>query len=68
MTDPKNLEIWLHEKADPARAFSADRARYTLNELLAEASCQHPLPPSWPTPKPAATLLYRARLRSRGAG
>jgi hypothetical protein len=35
MTDPKNLENWLHEKAspaynalkaDPARAVSADRA------------------------------------------
>ena len=45
MTDPKNLETWLHEKAgpahdalkaDPARAVSADRVRYTLDELLAE--------------------------------
>ena len=56
MTDPKNLENWLHEKAgpahdelkaDPARAVSADRVRYTLDELLAEAeaSGQYPLPP-----------------------
>ena len=56
MTDPKNLETWLHEKAgpahdalkaDPARAASADRVRYTLDELLAEAeaSGQYPLPP-----------------------
>ncbi|EHG9431328.1 transcriptional regulator [Salmonella enterica subsp. enterica serovar Worthington] len=56
MTDPKHLETWLHEKAgpahdalkaDPARAVSADRVRYTLDELLAEAeaSGQYPLPP-----------------------
>ena len=56
MTDPKNLETWLHEKAGPAhdalkadsaRAVSADRVRYTLDELLAEAeaSGQYPLPP-----------------------
>jgi hypothetical protein len=56
MTDPKHLETWLHEKAgpahdalkaDPARAVSADRVRYTLDELLAEAeaSGQCPLPP-----------------------
>ena len=56
MTDPKNLETWLHEKAGPAhdalkadsaRAVSADRVRYTLDELLAEAeaSGQCPLPP-----------------------
>ncbi|HBO7552558.1 TPA: transcriptional regulator, partial [Pseudomonas aeruginosa] len=34
-------------KADPARAVSADRVRYTLDELLAEAdaSGQYPLPP-----------------------
>ncbi|EAU0274692.1 transcriptional regulator [Salmonella enterica] len=53
---PENLENWLHEKAgpahdalktDPARAVSADRVRYTLDELLAEAeaSGQYPLPP-----------------------
>ncbi|MEN7531714.1 transcriptional regulator [Cupriavidus sp. DL-D2] len=56
MIDPKNLETWLHEKAstahdalkaDPARAVSANRVRYTLDELLAEAKAasQHPLPP-----------------------
>ena len=56
MTDPKNLETWLHEKAgpahdalkaDPARAVSAGRVGYTLDELLAEAeaSGQYPLPP-----------------------
>lgn len=56
MIDPKNLETWLHEKAgpahdalkaDPARAVSAGRVRYTLDELLAEAeaSGQYPLPP-----------------------
>lgn len=56
MTDPKHLETWLHEKAgpahdalkaDPARAVSAGRVRYTLDELLAEAeaSGQYPLPP-----------------------
>ena len=56
MTDPKHLETWLHEKAgpvhdalkaDPARAVSADRVRYTLDKLLAEAeaSGQYPLPP-----------------------
>lgn len=54
MTAPKNLETWLHEKAgpahdalkaDPARAVSAARVRYTLDELLAEASGQYPLPP-----------------------
>lgn len=56
MTVPKNLETWLHEKAgpahdalkaDPARAVTADRVRYTLDELLAEAeaSGQYPLPP-----------------------
>ncbi len=45
MTDPKNLENWLHEKAgpahdalkaDPARAVSADRVRYTIDELRAQ--------------------------------
>lgn len=45
MIDPKNLETWLHEKAGPAhdalkaypaRAVSADRVRYTLDELLAQ--------------------------------
>jgi len=45
MTDPKNLENWLHEKAgpahdalkaDPARAVSANRVRYTIDELLAQ--------------------------------
>ena len=56
MTDPENLESWLHEKvgpaydalkADPARAVTAGRVRYTLNELLAEtdASGQYPSPP-----------------------
>jgi len=56
MIDPKNLETWLHEeagpahdalKADPARAVSAGRVGYTLDELLAEAeaSGQYPLPP-----------------------
>lgn len=56
MTNPKNLETWLHEragpahdalKADPARVVSASRVRYTLDELLAEAEAasQHPLPP-----------------------
>ena len=54
MTDPKNLETWLHEKAgpahdalkaDPARAVSADRVRYTLDELLAESDYSQPLPP-----------------------
>lgn len=56
MIDPKNLETWLLEKAgpahdalkaDPTRAVSADRVRYTLDELLAEAeaSGQYPLPP-----------------------
>ncbi|MDH1303056.1 aminoglycoside adenylyltransferase domain-containing protein [Achromobacter sp. GD03932] len=54
MIDPMNLETWLHEKAgsahdalkaDPARAVSADRVRHTLDELLAEASGQYPLPP-----------------------
>ena len=56
MIDPKNLKTWLHEKAgpvhdalkaDPARAVSADRVRYTLDKLLAEAeaSGQYPLPP-----------------------
>lgn len=53
---PENLENWLHEKAgpaydaskaDPARAVSADRVRYTLTELLAEAEAagSYPLPP-----------------------
>lgn len=56
MTDPKNLENWLHEKAgpaydalkaDPARAVTPDRVRYTLAELLAEAEAAggYPLPP-----------------------
>lgn len=47
MTDPKNLENRLHEKADPARAVSTGRVRYTLAELLAdaEASGAYPLPP-----------------------
>ena len=36
MTDPKNLENRLHEKADPARAVSTGRVRYTLAELLAD--------------------------------
>ena len=55
MTDPKNLESWLHEKAgpaydalkaDPARAITPDQVRRTLDELLAEAeaSGQYPLP------------------------
>ena len=42
---PENLESWLHEKAgpaydalkaDPARAVTAGRVRYTLAELLAQ--------------------------------
>ncbi|WP_341647235.1 transcriptional regulator [Thauera sp. SDU_THAU2] len=50
---PENLENWLHEKAgpahdalkaDPARAVSADRVRYTLDELLAESDYSQPLP------------------------
>ena len=56
MSDPKNLESWLHEKvgpaydalkAEPARAVTADQVRHTLDELLAEAeaSGQYPLPP-----------------------
>ena len=56
MTDPKNLESWLHEKAgpaydalkaDPARAITPDQVRRTLDALLAEAeaSGQYPLPP-----------------------
>ena len=56
MTDPKNLETWLHEKAgpaydalkaEPARAVTPDQVRHTLDELLAEskASGQYPLPP-----------------------
>lgn len=45
MTDPKNLETWLHEtvgpaydalKADPARAVTPDQVRHTLDKLLAE--------------------------------
>ena len=86
MTDPKNLETWLHEKAgpaydalkaDPARAVSADRVRYTLDELLAEAeaSDQYPLPPEerewvdapavgreWPACEPLEADQVRARL------
>ena len=54
MTDPKNLESWLHEKAgpaydalkaDPARAVSADQVRYTLDELLAASDYSQPQPP-----------------------
>ncbi len=47
MTDPKNLETWLHETAGPARAVTPDQVRHTLDELLAEAkaSGQYPLPP-----------------------
>ena len=47
MTEPKTLENRLHEKADPARAVSSGRVRYTLAELLAdaEASGAYPLPP-----------------------
>lgn len=56
MTNPKNLENWLHEKAgpahdalkaDPARAVTPDQVRYTLAELLAEAEATggYPLPP-----------------------
>lgn len=50
----ENLDNWLHEKAgpahdalkaDPARAVSADRVRYTLDELLAESDYSQPLPP-----------------------
>ncbi|WP_413974925.1 transcriptional regulator [Stenotrophomonas acidaminiphila] len=53
MTDPKNLETWLHEKAgpahdalkaDPTRAVSADRVRYTLDELLAVSDFSQSLP------------------------
>ncbi|MCW3202179.1 transcriptional regulator [Morganella morganii] len=53
MTDPKHLETWLHEKAgpahdalkaDPACAVSADRVRYTLDELLAESDYSQPQP------------------------
>ena len=55
MTDPKNLETWLHEKAgpaydalkaDPARAITPDQVRRTLDELLAEAEASgaYPLP------------------------
>ncbi|HHX7074871.1 TPA: hypothetical protein ACVGOL_006189 [Pseudomonas aeruginosa] len=49
MTDPKNLENWLHEKAgpaydalkaDPARAVTPDQVRRTLDELLAEAEAK----------------------------
>lgn len=53
MTDPKQLENWLHEKAgpaydalkaDPARAVTPDQVRHTLAELLTEAgppACTH---------------------------
>lgn len=55
MTDPKQLENWLHEKAgpaydalkaDPARAVTPDQVRHTLAELLteAEAAGVYPLP------------------------
>ena len=44
MTDPKNLESWLHEKAGPARAVTADQVRYTLDELLAESDYSQPQP------------------------
>jgi len=46
VTDPKQLENWLHEKAgpaydglkaDPARAVTPDQVRHTLAELLTEA-------------------------------
>ncbi len=45
MTNSKHLENWLHEKAgpaydalkaDPARAVTPDRVRYTMAELLAQ--------------------------------
>ena len=51
---PENLENWLHEKAgpahdalkaDPARAVSADRVRYTLDELLAQCDPSAELTP-----------------------
>lgn len=54
MTDPKNLETWLHEtagpaydalKADPARAVSADRVRYTPDALLAQCDPSAELTP-----------------------
>lgn len=55
MTDPKQLENWLHEKAgpaydalkaDPTRAVTPDQVRHTLAELLteAEAAGVYPLP------------------------
>ena len=55
MTDPKQLENWLHEKAGPAydalkadltRAVTPDQVRHTLAELLteAEAAGVYPLP------------------------
>lgn len=51
---PENLENWLHEKvgpahdalkADLARAVSADRVRYTLDELLAQCDPSAELTP-----------------------
>lgn len=54
MTNPKNLENWLHEKAgpaydalkaDPARAVTPDQVRYTLAELLAASDYSQPQPP-----------------------
>jgi DNA-binding phage protein len=52
MTDPKNLETWLHEKAgpardalraDPARAVSADQVRARLHDdAMAEAFREDP--------------------------
>lgn len=56
MSKRKDLENWLHEKAgpaydalkaDPARAVTAGRVRYTLAELLAEAEASgaYPLSP-----------------------
>lgn len=51
---PENLENWLHEKAgpahdalkaDPARAVSPDRVRYTLDELVAQCDPSAELTP-----------------------
>lgn len=53
MSNPKNLENWLHEevgpaydalKADPTRAVTPERLRYKLAKLLAESDYSQPQP------------------------
>ena len=76
MTGSKNPENWLHEKvgpaydalkADPIRAVTPGQVRYTLAELLAEATGVYPLPPEHPGGHPNSPTDGHPKIPPPGA-